>query len=161
MLGRESDIKPFEIGIGDLILDPKATSDVLKKAAPSISAVIFPQKYFPVAKQYWQHSGDGVSSRRAEFCHRLLQEGLLVNKASIKPETADLAYFHKGPNRYRRCGSIDKTNTPKAACTAPHKTPDEDQERYQFVEERFGRNLNVKFLDNAKSAIRRRIAGSL
>ena len=161
MLAKESDIKPFEVRIVDLVLDPKTTSEVLKKIRPSVSAVIFPKQYFSVAKQYWQHSGDGVSSRRAEFSNRLLQEGLLVNKADIKPETKDLSDFHKGPRRYRRCGSIDKTNASNGPSASPPKTPDEDQESYQFVEERFGRNLNVTFLDNAKSAIRRRIAGSL
>ncbi|KAK4959517.1 hypothetical protein LTR28_005317, partial [Elasticomyces elasticus] len=35
------------------------------------------------------------------------------------------------------------------------------QEPAQFVEERFGRNLNVAFAAEAKLAIRRRIAGSL
>jgi cystathionine gamma-synthase len=37
----------------------------------------------------------------------------------------------------------------------------ENRESSQFVEERFGRNLDILFVDNAKSAIRRRIAGSL
>jgi cystathionine gamma-synthase len=37
----------------------------------------------------------------------------------------------------------------------------ENRESSQFVEERFGRNLDVLYVDNAKSAIRRRIAGSL
>ena len=158
MLSRDSNIKPFEVRIVDLVLDPKTNSDILKKVHPTISAVLFLKQYFPVAKQYWQHSGNGVSSRRAEFSHKLLQEGLIVNKASIKPETADLSDFRKGPRRYNRCGSVDNTNKPSSL---PKLSNEEDHESNQFVEERFGRNLNVAFLDNAKSAIRRRIAGSL
>ncbi len=161
VLAKDSSIKPFEIRIVDLVLEPKSTPEVLKKAAPSVSAVIFPEQYFSVAKQYWQHSGDGVSSRRAEFCHRLLQEGLLVNKTTITPVVAD-SDFHKGPRRYRRGGSVgndcQKANGPTTV-TPPEREVDLDS--YQFVEERFGRNLDVSFVDNAKSAIRRRITGSL
>ncbi len=62
----------------DLKLDEsKAESESLKKVSPSISAVFFPKALFPIAKQYWQHSGDGVSSRRAEFCHGLFVDELL------------------------------------------------------------------------------------
>lgn len=37
----------------------------------------------------------------------------------------------------------------------------ERREQVQFVEERFGRNLDMSFAMNAKLAIRRRIAGAL
>jgi cystathionine gamma-synthase len=40
-------------------------------------------------------------------------------------------------------------------------TEGEVQDPVQFVEERFGRNLNLTMTKNAKLAIRRRIAGSL
>jgi cystathionine gamma-synthase len=40
-------------------------------------------------------------------------------------------------------------------------TEGEVQDPVQFVEERFGRNLNITMTNNAKLAIRRRIAGSL
>ncbi|KFX86923.1 hypothetical protein V490_08729 [Pseudogymnoascus sp. VKM F-3557] len=158
------------IRIVDLVLDPKqTTSESLKIAAPSVSAVIFPKEFFSVAKQYWQHSGDGISSRRGEFCHGLLQEGLLVEKSTTKPATEEQPTFHKGPKRYRRGASIDKTNSPpkiagqasNGTCEKSPTVSNADREFSQFVEERFGRNLDVSFLGNAKSAIKRRIAGSL
>lgn len=162
VLATESTIQPTEIRIVDLVLDPKTTSQNLKKASPSISAVIFPKQHFSVAKQYWQHSGDGISSRRGEFCHGLLQEGLLIDKSSLKPVVQQPPNFHKGPKRYRRGASIDKTSSPPKINGSDKSPIDSNAEREtsQFVEERFGRNLDVSFLDNAKSAIRRRIAGS-
>lgn len=157
----------------DLVLDrSKVTLNVLLKLAPKISAVVYPKHIFPIAKQYWQHSGDGVSSRRGAFCRVLFREGALVDEESLRPTSNGADGFHtpgKGPKRYQR-GSIDKT-TSKANSngTSPvdqhHPAHPNDSaealESSQFLEERFGRNLDVSFVDSAKSAIRRRIAGSL
>jgi cystathionine gamma-synthase len=167
---RDSSISAEQIQVIDLILDKdRADSAVLKTLSPSISGAIFPQVLFPIAKQYWQHSGDGVSSRRAEFCHGLFQEGLLVEQTALQPISNGFQKACKGPKRYQR-GSMDKT-PPKMHRDAPgspdvnHQPamhpPQEARESTQFLEERFGRNLDVSFVDNAKSAIRRRIAGSL
>ncbi len=158
------------IKVVDLVLDSgKADSEILKKISPTISAVIFQKYLFPLAKQYWQHSGDGVSSRRASFCHGLFQEGILVEHTTLQPISTDFPKPCKGPRRYQR-GSIDKT-PPKVnkvgleSTENHHDSPingsTESRESSQFLEERFGRNLDVSFVDNAKSAIRRRIAGSL
>lgn len=126
-----------------------------KYASPRVSAVLFPEDTWPVAKQYWQHSGDGVSSRRAEYCHELMKEGILVlKKENSEEEKEDLGKFCKGPRRYRKHGSTDLTSTGGVnGIKADDST--------QFVEERFGRNLELQFAETAKSAIKRRIAGSL
>ncbi|TKY89704.1 hypothetical protein EX895_001489 [Sporisorium graminicola] len=39
-----------------------------------IFIVFFPQDVFPLAKSYWQHTGDGISSRQAERCLSLLEQ---------------------------------------------------------------------------------------
>jgi cystathionine gamma-synthase len=160
-----------QINVVDLILDhSKTDSELLKKLSPVISGVIFPKELFPVAKQYWQHSGDGVSSRRAEFCHGLYQEGLLTEQKVLQsPPTTGFQKSCRGPRRYQKL-SIDKT-VPKAVKaettvlepghSLPADSLDENRESSQFLEERFGRNLDVSFVHNAKSAIRRRISGSL
>ncbi|CAG8642567.1 12891_t:CDS:2 [Ambispora leptoticha] len=41
--------------------------------AVTLYVIIFPKDAFPVAKSYWQHTGDGISSRHAEYVLRLLQ----------------------------------------------------------------------------------------
>jgi cystathionine gamma-synthase len=127
-------------------------SDELSIISPRVSAVLFPQDRFSIAKTFWQHSGDGVSSRRAEYCAHLFKEGILVEGSRLNQS----AKVCKGPRRYQKKTSID--------LDAPDDTSSgsgEVQDPTQFVEERFGRNLDLSKTKNAKVAIRRRIAGSL
>lgn len=147
----------------DLAIDTsKDLSPLLKKLSPTISAVIYPDHVFPVAKQYWQHTGDGTSSRRAEFCHGLFQDDLLVPvaRAPTPPEAAPRPF--RGPRRYQRPGSTDNI-TPISPHPSPFKAPEPEEslESSRFLEERFGRNLELSMVERAKSAIRRRIAGAL
>ncbi|PYI07861.1 PLP-dependent transferase [Aspergillus sclerotiicarbonarius CBS 121057] len=153
-----------DVNIIDLFLDKsKEASEIIVKVSPSISAVIFHRELFPIAKQYWQHSGDGISSRQAELCHSLFSDGKLVDSA---PQPLNQK---RGPKRYQR-GSEYQTFTKEHKVVSEGGknsqlplTNDvaETRESTQFLEERFGRNLDVSFVDNAKVAIRRRIAGSL
>lgn len=171
MLSRDKTITSSLLQVVDLALDhSKSTSAILKRISPAISAVIFPAELFPVAKQFWQHSGEGVSSRRAEFCHGLFQEGLLVDLKTLRPITNGQPKPCRGPRRYQK-GSMDKSSFSKASRiesdtsesqngSAPNGAS-ESRESTQFLEERFGRNLDVSFADNAKSAICRRIADAL
>ncbi|KAK0516905.1 hypothetical protein JMJ35_000060 [Cladonia borealis] len=115
---------------------------------PIISAVLFPRDHIKIAKTFWQHSGDGVSSRRAEYCHRAFDDGRLTIQNTTVPPT-------KGPRRYQKKESIDNS----IQCE-PGRAPDR-KDYLQFVEERFGRNLDISLACNAKQAIRRRIAGAL
>lgn len=152
-----------------LVLDKsRADSEVLKKVSPSISAVLFPKEVFPIAKQYWQHSGDGVSSRRAAFCHGLFQDALLVVEKALQPTADSFHKQSKGPRRYQK-GSVDLKSFHSSDLEGAETTSSSDislngsenLESSQFLEERFGRNLDISFVNNAKSAIRRRISGSL
>ncbi|KAF4121579.1 cystathionine gamma-synthase [Geosmithia morbida] len=161
------DILSF-LSVVNLALDSsRKLSLMLSQLAPTISAVIYPESCQPLAKQYWQHSGDGVSSRRAEFCHDLFRDGILVVRP-CSPETSPgtTSRPFRGPKRYQRGGSIDgTTSTPKPSTPAsPPGKPtvvDESRESKQFLEERFGRNLDLSLASRAKSAIRRRIAGTI
>ncbi|KAI1814146.1 PLP-dependent transferase [Poronia punctata] len=161
-----------EVSILRLVLDPhKEFSSAVESVKPAISAIFFPKELFPVAKQYWQHSGDGVSSRRAEFCHGLSRDGLLVpEQRSSSPRALQAQKLRRGPKRYQRGASIDETNGTNGTNGHSHGTKADSPaaqeladkiESSRFLEERFGRNLDVSFVENAKSAIRRRIAGVL
>lgn len=132
-------------------------SEQLKYASPRVSAVLFPAEIWSVAKQYWQHAGDGVSSRRAQYCHELLKTGAVAPAEKKKEE--DIAMFCKGPKRYRKHPSSDLTPTMNGinGVNGNH----EDAGSNAFIEERFGRNLELQFADKAKAATKRRIAGSL
>lgn len=132
----------------------------LKPIRPTVSAVIFKPEAFSFAKQYWQHTGDGVSSRRAEFCHSLLSQGLLVpDDSSRRSPKSSIRQKHKGPRRYQRPVSTDETAAFSNG-TGPEPEP-EPEESARFLEERFGRNLDISLAERAKAAIRRRIAGTL
>lgn len=122
-------------------------SEGTRYATSWISAVLFPGEHWPLAKAYWQHTGDGVSSRRAEYSHELLVAGIL------KEKNEDSARPYKGLRRYRDKKSLSIDLTPD--------TDSEKLDSTRFIEERFGRNLELKFAEKAKLAIKRRIAGTL
>ena len=136
----------------------KDVSDPLRKLDPTASAVLMPPEAFSIAKQYWQHTGDGTSSRRAEFCHNLLKNGLMCPEMD-KNAAATSGRPTRGPKRYQR------TEFPEATISTEQSKAqngtEESLESLNFLEERFGRNLNLGLVECAKSAIRKRIAGSL
>ncbi|KXJ90667.1 pyridoxal phosphate-dependent transferase [Microdochium bolleyi] len=191
-----------EVQIVDLVLDPASPApDAVRALRPAMSAVICPEDLYPVAKQYWQHSGDGVSSRRAEFCHRLLKEDLLILAHSSPRPSQQTQKVGRGPKRYQRFSVDDTVSKATTAANGHHQndhqngrqgghtdghssgpsngtnghtnghingnsngTTLEETEVFEssrFLEERYGRNLALSFVENAKSAIRRRIAGVL
>jgi cystathionine gamma-synthase len=130
-----------------------------------LACVFFPKDHFSTAKQVWQHTGDGISSRRGEFCLKALRDGFLRPvSAPLQPTAEDV--YTKGPRRYQRPAS--QNGVIPAFHTNHEPTPIEDRnpesegkDYFQFVEERFGRNLNAKLASQAKLAIRRRISGCL
>lgn len=126
---------------------------------PIISAVCFPRGHAKIAKTFWQHSGDGISSRRAEYCHEAFDDGKLMVVGSLKENTIVNGFISpsKGPRRYRKKESLD--SSPRMQNESAVKQDGRDPAH--FVEERFGRNLDVSLVANAKRAIRRRIAGAL
>lgn len=151
------ELGPHQVRIVDLVPSTeKARSNGVEEVSPKVSAVIFPGDHFKIAKAFWQHSGDGVSSRRAEYCHNLFSKGILIDSKK-REETPRMC---KGPKRYQKKTSIDITSHPSVTSNSSPEGA-EVQEPTQFVEERFGRNLDLSLTSNAKLAIRRRIAGSL
>ncbi|KAI9752798.1 MAG: hypothetical protein M4579_005473 [Chaenotheca gracillima] len=133
-----------------------------------IWAVLFPRDAFSIAKTYWQHTGDGVSSRRAEFCHHRYHEWSQKPHSGGEETQSNKSRLSKGPRRYQNRPSIDdgnhvngSTRSMNGQSSASLTEGAESQEYFQFIEERFGRNLNPAFAASAKLAIRRRISGSL
>ncbi|KAA8645519.1 cystathionine gamma-synthase [Aspergillus tanneri] len=131
-----------------------------------LSGVIFPNEYAPIAKQVWQHSGNGISSRRGEFCLNALRDGFLLEKSHPAMDTTSQKIY-KGPRRYQGKDSMNRVARRRGAnATTPSSSlsNNETQERHeysQFIEERFGRNLSTSLSCQAKLAVRRRIAGVL
>ncbi|KAL4864961.1 hypothetical protein BDV12DRAFT_157386 [Aspergillus spectabilis] len=125
-----------------------------------LSCAIYPKEYAKIAKQVWQHTGDGVSSRRGEFCLGGLKDGLLVERKSATADAASQR-FSKGPRRYQGRGSITGISKGGSHGKTSINQPQEGRESVQFIEERFGRNLSVSLANQAKVAVRKRIAGVL
>lgn len=158
-----------QIYMVNLTLDTsKDISPLLKQLSPTISAILFPQESFPVAKQYWQHTGDGISSRRAEFSHELFKHGQFIATTEQRAQSPAPEKPIRGPKRYQRAnstttGSLGGANSSDTGIKAAPSSdnPEEARESFHFLEERFGRNLDLTQVARAKSAIRRRIAGSL
>ena len=149
-------------------LIPLAPGNVIQDTRNVMSGlfcVLFPAPYAKLVKQVWQHSGDGISSRRGEFCLKALQEGLLCRVGDNPMPKPLQARTCKGPRRYQKNESLNGTENRNAGTPFQHsgpRNPVHDGKEYsQFVEERFGRNLNANLATKAKLAIRRRIAGCL
>lgn len=115
---------------------------------PIISALFHAPSLALIVKSFWQHTGTGISSRRAEFCLAALDSGSLV-ATHLDPAT-----IHKGPARYNR----------RSRDAVIHKTqqrPPCEAYSSSFLEERFGRNLNIRSCSEATKAIKRRIVDGL
>ncbi|KAL5332645.1 pyridoxal phosphate-dependent transferase [Aspergillus crustosus] len=132
----------------------------LPTITPLLSCVLYPKEYSKIAKEVWQHSGDGVSSRRGEFCLGALRDDLLVERKSAAADAASQRFF-KGPRRYQGRSSINGIGKGGSPGAIPANKPLEGRESIQFIEERFGRNLGVTLAYQAKVAVRKRIAGVL
>ena len=154
-------MKRDSIRVVELYLNPDEPLPLeIRSASLGICAVLFPAELFSIAKSFWQHSGEGISSRRAEFCIQLLRDGILIESPKLD---ADAVYV-RGPKRYRVNGTKGPVAAPSddIGSKSPSVTTATDvKDPYQYIEERFGRNLDFSHAANAKLAIRRRIAGSL
>ncbi len=137
---------------------------------PTIAAVLFPQYYSGVAKSFWQHTGDGISSRRAELCHKAFDDGYLVAKdgrdGKVEIPSINHHELRKGPRRYQKEKLLSNSTVTSEVSGNGNETPANAQgldgkEHLQFLEERYGRNLDLSLASSAKLAIRRRIAGAL
>lgn len=122
-----------------------------------IHIVLFPQDAFSIAKQFWQHSGDIISSRMAEYCLRIMDDNQQQTADDTAAKEDDLyrpkvTMGSRSRSHYSSTRSIPKVRQDKE---------EEHVEQNTYLEERYGRNLPVKFANNAKVALRRRIAGVL
>ena len=152
---RKADESPYgvEPKILELVLDEQ-TGEPGRPALTAICAVIMPASDWELARKFWQHTGEGISSRRADIFRKAFDEGHLLPQAGTSTSNSVISPG-KGPRRYQRRdsnASIGKQPVPKGQAPDVFGT-------VQFVEERFGRNLDMSLSQSAKLAIRKRIAG--
>ncbi|KAJ2720362.1 Cystathionine gamma-synthase [Coemansia sp. Benny D115] len=170
--------RPGQVRIVQHVVEPinkkaaalDAVSDVLK-APVAIYCVLFPADLFPVAKKYWQHTGDGITARLADHCLRVerINEEIEQDTRNNSPLSPGIGSRRRQGSGYHRISSAiatpstSNTSTPKAETfqQAQAQVPESGLEADDYLEERFGRNFSIKYAANMKAALRRRIAGAL
>ncbi|OBA23405.1 PLP-dependent transferase [Metschnikowia bicuspidata var. bicuspidata NRRL YB-4993] len=117
----------------------------------TIVCVIMPEEDFPLAKQYWQHAGEGVSSRLAEYVLKELFEKEEKPQGRRSRSKQEL----QAQNIQRKSPSISASMRSESMS----QNENVDREFNTFIEQKYGRVLDLKFATQAKVALRRRIAG--
>ncbi|KAI9632491.1 putative cystathionine gamma-synthase [Dioszegia hungarica] len=170
-------------------LDSSVSSLSISDAAPAtgvdlieLQILLFDKAHWAFAKAFWQHTGDGISSRTAERALSFLGEA----PAGVAPDPATGAALEKQGknatinwknNRHygRKTPSISTPSsstpsfTPAPQRPDPPKRPVEERiadenltpDLTTYLEERYGRNLPLFNAHLAKHALKRRIAGGL
>uniref|UniRef100_A0A0L0P577 cystathionine gamma-synthase n=1 Tax=Candidozyma auris TaxID=498019 RepID=A0A0L0P577_CANAR len=133
---------------------PAPTTEFEKSSVveSEIGIVLFSASEFPLAKQYWQHSGEGISSRMAEYVLREL----------FQNEEKDQARLRSRNKQELQAQSIQKKSpsiTASIRSNSRGQNEEADKEFNTFIEQKYGRVLDLKFAKEAKLALRRRICG--
>ncbi|KAK9333769.1 pyridoxal phosphate-dependent transferase [Lipomyces starkeyi] len=119
----------------------------------NISIVFFPESEVALARSFWQHTGHGISSRMAEYC----LERLRATETPKSESKSSADAFKLAPHTFRRYAK--KLDSPSVASSEDES--DDSREFATYLEERFGRNLDISFVRQVKIALQRRIAGTL
>lgn len=139
--------------------DVRTLPDCSSTASVNVHIVLFPSDAFPIAKQFWQHTGMGMSSRLAEHCLAMLPDEVTQAKTPSSPPMTP-RYNGKAFNKHYSVKPQSKpTSSPLSQQHFTEDTLEADHSIY--LEERYGRNLPLAFAASAKRALRRRVAGVL
>ncbi|GMM27533.1 cystathionine gamma-synthase [Martiniozyma asiatica (nom. inval.)] len=127
---------------------PAPTNDEEKsyRIEANISALFFPSQEFSLAKQYWQHSGEGISSRLGEYFFNEMKD-----KVSIEASK----------NIRRGSGRSSTSRASRSSKSNRSSLSKGKEEGETFIEERFGRNLDLSFADKAKNLLKERLANEV
>ncbi|CAA7264418.1 unnamed protein product [Cyclocybe aegerita] len=151
---------PVNARLVHLFICPEDKQDGTKIDKSSIAGscadlhiVLFPETVFPIAKEVWQHTGLGISSRLAEKCIALLAKDVPEVQRPTSPISR---YAAKGHNRHY--SAVKNSNPP-----VPTQPVGEDlsPDHSIYLEERYGRNLPLDAASFAKRVLRSRVAGVL
>ncbi|KAI9505029.1 Cystathionine gamma-synthase [Coemansia spiralis] len=152
--------KPGQVRVVHCAFEPvnrrAAALDAMRNkldAPVTIYCVLFQEDLFSLAKQYWQHTGNGISARLAAYCMRIArinEEFEQDTQPRCSPKAASFAAWRSN-------------NASEKAATGLGGTlsSEEEAEADTYLEERFGRNFDPKYAAEMKAALRRRIAGAI
>ncbi|BEI82063.1 hypothetical protein CcaverHIS002_0212230 [Cutaneotrichosporon cavernicola] len=140
---------------------PSAKEAVTAIDCLELQIMLFAKGDWPAAKQFWQHTGDGISSRMAERALAFLGEAPAGAQNPSTPPTPS-GPARGGYSRNRHYARMTKgVNTPAPASQGVSGPDAEVADLGTYVEERYGRNLPLFNAPLAKQALKRRIAGGL
>lgn len=128
--------------------------------------VLFPQDSFPLAKQFWQHTGICISSRLADRCLSMLGEDTGSPKSPVSPNSrppvkpGNRHYSAKGFSKSPPTSPATQTRF-SSSSIAETSAELLSKDHIVYLEERYGRNMPLESSAAAKGALRRRIAGVL
>lgn len=126
----------------------------LSSTPVDLHIILVPEDSFPLARQFWQHTGMGISTRLADHCLSLLSaEPIPMTPAS------PLARF-KIPHKHYAAKGASQPSSPVHS-GPPIAIENLTADHSNYLEERYGRNLPISAAASAKRALRRRIAGVL
>jgi cystathionine gamma-synthase len=138
---------------------PSASDPVMITASSfTLHILLFPTDVAPLAKQFWQHTGEIISSRFAEYCLQLVDSNQRSKGFSGLEHAFKSQKRNSTAERFKTEGyrvQDRKLASENAFRKASHN------ELNVFVEERFGRNLDIRYAKQAKLLLRKRIAGIL
>ncbi|KAJ3119817.1 hypothetical protein HK098_005117 [Nowakowskiella sp. JEL0407] len=151
---------PSECSNPSLSVDP---SLALTSPVP-LFIVLFPTDAFSVAKQFWQHTGEGISSRFAEHCLKTIainqsDQNLSMDSIARNKDNQSEYVLRKSYNKHYSDSKLSDRRNFKVDEAMKELGLGVENERDVFVEERFGRNMDVKEADKAKLKLKKRIAG--
>ncbi|KAI8817334.1 pyridoxal phosphate-dependent transferase [Fimicolochytrium jonesii] len=167
--GLTANLKEPPVRIAELTISPTTSADSVFSHDPRLTTIadtapcVLHVAVFPgcetgrkVAKQFWQHSGEGISSRFAEHC-------LYVLEANQKSKGFAIAGYAQGlrgagARHYRK---DEYTPERQHHLVTVARQDAANNEHHLYVEERFGRSLDFRTAAEAKTIIKKRIAGVL
>ncbi|CAK7908745.1 cystathionine gamma-synthase [[Candida] anglica] len=121
----------------------------------NIGVVLFPGELFPFAKNYWQHSGEGISSRMGQYLLKELISDEDRNTSTSGGRSGSFKAAQQAHEIQQRSPSITLGSDGNTT-NGSNSTSDDTN---LFIEQKFGRVLDLKFAQQAKIALRRRISG--
>lgn len=131
---------------------PKTKEEESIRVGIDFSVVFYPGSEFRLLKSYWQHTGEGISSRRADYILSELKTKLLED-AEVKAKEIQEKLRSKIRNPKRGSSSMNRSSS--------STSQNLEKEYSTYIEERFGRNLDLKFAKEAKSILEKRIMNKI
>ena len=134
-------------------------NNVIAQDGVDLHIVLFPADSYPIAKEFWQHSGQGISSRLAEKSLSLWPDDN-NNLGSQRSSPVSSRFPSRGHNRHYSAVKIPTSPKIDSPLSSP-VIEDLSKDHSVYLEERYGRNLPLAAAAFAKRILRSRVAGVL